>query len=97
MCDYCKGEKFKQVRIALAAKAIGKFAGQATKDSSEGIEPFVEDVVREFGDMNRVIDKPGPCAEMAPLLTVGVKKSWATLTVEQKFEMALMAGAVKIV
>jgi len=82
--------------MALAAKAIGKFAGQATKDSPEGIEPFVKEVVRDLHEMSVIAKKPVPCNEFEETLITGVKRIWPKLTVAQKFEMALAAGSVRV-
>jgi len=61
MCEYCEDGRWKNIRVALAAEAIGKFSVQAKADSMEGIEPFVEAAVAKFKDMICSTSGISPC------------------------------------
>lgn len=96
MCEYCVDDRWKNVRVALAAEAIGKFSVHAKADSPEGIEPFIQAAVAKFKDMICTKSGVSPCPALPQTLVDGVRRAWPKLTVEEKFRMALAARAIQL-
>jgi len=96
MCDYCENAKWKNIRMTLAAEAIGNFSAQATEDSPEGIEPFVQAAVDKFTDMIQATSPSPVCGQLCGQLVEGITRAWPKLTVEEKFRMALASGAIRM-
>jgi hypothetical protein len=96
MCEFCCNDKWKEVRTALAASALAKFAALATNDSTGAIDPFVEDAIRDFHDKNSIEKEPAPCEEFGKILVDGVMQIWPRLTTAEKFELALAGGAIRL-
>lgn len=91
MCEYCTDGRWKNIRMALAAEAIGKFSVHAKADNPAGIEPFVEAAVEKFTEMICGTSGTSPCPALTPTLVTGVRKAWPKLTIEEKLRMALAA------
>lgn len=96
MCEYCVEERWRNIRVALAADAIGTFAVHAKADTPDGVDPFVEAAVKKFTTMICSTSGTMPCSGFSATLVAGVKKAWPKLTKEGKFRMALAAGAVRL-
>ena len=97
MCDFCELPKWKNIRMALAAEAIGNFSVHAKSDDSPaGVEPFLEAVVEKFVKKIQRIAPSVPCDQLSTRLVAGITRAWPKLTLEEKFDMALKSGAIRL-
>jgi hypothetical protein len=96
MCQMCTAS-MKTVRVLLAQKIVGLLPKEDNTMLEETVEEVIKDHCQKIGNIN--IDegiKVYGCPDLRHNLIEGIRRALPKLTIEERFEMALAAGAVKL-
>ena len=96
MCQMCT-ENMKTVRQLLAQKIVGLLP----KEDDTALEETVEEVIKDHAQRVEHINleegiRIQGCPDLRSDLIVGIRHALPKLTIEERLEMALAAGAVKL-
>lgn len=96
MCQMCTAN-MKTVRGLLAQKIVGLLP----KEDDTALEEVVEEVIKAHAQgVGRINVEEGikvyGCPDLRHNLIGGIRKALPKLTIEERFKMALAAGAVKL-
>jgi len=96
MCQMCT-EKMRTVRQLLAQKVVGLLP----KEDDTALEETVEEVIKDHAQRVEHINleegiRIQGCPDLRSDLIVGIRKALPKLTIEERFQMALNAGAVRL-
>jgi len=96
MCLFC-ADKMKHVRVLLAAKAIGWLP----KEDDTDLDSVVEKVIWDHAKLHYMLNEDEAvevyrCSAIRANLYKGIRKVLPSISIEDRFKLALQAGAVKL-
>lgn len=96
MCQLCEAD-MKNTRLLLAAKVIGLLP----KEDDTELDDTIGYCVRNYTLMVfKISETKGQeimdCPNIRPKLATGIRKVLPTMTIEERFELALASGAIRL-
>lgn len=96
MCQLCEPE-MERLRVLLASKVVGLLP----KEDDTELDGTIDRCIQEHAAMVSRIDAAKgqtiiACPEIRPTLAKGIRKALPTISIEDRFRLALAAGAVKL-